>query len=116
MTLAGRVGRLAAIILMPRESVGKREGPIEDYLKEQVALHGGLAEKHVSPGRNGVPDQLITWCRVMDLVETKAPLGELSGAQERDHRRRALRDVHVFVTYTKEQVDAYILSRKRYWL
>lgn len=96
--------------------MGKLEAKVEDYLKEQVALHGGLAEKHVSPGRNGVPDQLITWFRRMDLVETKSKDGEVDGAQERDHRRRALRGIKVVVAYTKEQIDDYIESVKPYWL
>lgn len=96
--------------------MGKREGPVEDYLKEQVALHGGLHEKHVSPGRNGVPDQLITWFRKMDLVETKAPDGVLSGAQERDHARRSARGVKVYVCHTYDQVDEYVQHRKPYWV
>jgi hypothetical protein len=96
--------------------MGKREGPIEDYLIEQVLLHGGLSEKHVSPGRNGVPDQLVTWNGLMDLVETKAPLGERSGAQIRDHARRLQRGVVVFTLHTKEQVDQYIKMREPFWL
>lgn len=96
--------------------MGKREGPVEDYLKAQVALHGGLAEKHVSPGRNGVPDQLVTWNGLMDLVETKAPRGELSSAQIRDHTRRLQRGVIVFVTHTHEQVDRYIKMREPFWI
>jgi hypothetical protein len=96
--------------------MGKREGPIEDYLIEQVLLHGGLSEKHVSPGRNGVPDQLVTWNGLMDLVETKAPLGERSGTQIRDHTRRLKRGVIVFTLHTKEQVNQYIKMRELFWL
>jgi hypothetical protein len=95
--------------------MGKRESPIEDYLKEQVALHGGLAEKHVSPGRNKVPDQLVTWHGIMDLVETKAPDGKPDEGQLRDHRRRALRGIRVHVLSTFEGVDEYIAGRKPYW-
>jgi hypothetical protein len=52
----------------------------------------------------------------MDLVETKAPDGALSGAQERDHARRAARGIKVKVCHTIDQVNAYIESRRPYWL
>lgn len=97
--------------------MGKREGPIEDYLKEQVALHGGLAEKHVSPGRNKVPDQLVTWSGLgMELVETKAPLGIPDPGQLRDHKRRAKLGIKVWVLSTIERVDTYIEHRSPFWL
>jgi hypothetical protein len=95
--------------------VGRREGPIEDYLVEQIELHGGMSEKHVSPGQNGVPDQLVTWNGLMDLVEAKAPLGERSGAQIRDHARRLKLGVIVFTTHTKAEVDGYIEMRRPFW-
>jgi VRR-NUC domain len=82
---------------------------IEAYLKRRVKEAGGMAEKHVSPGRKGVPDQLVTWdSGWMDLVETKAPKGRLSDSQIRDHARRARRGVKVIVLYTKQMVDDYI--------
>lgn len=86
-----------------------REIIVESYLTEQVELRGGLCEKHVSPGLNGVPDRLITWPRgVMHLVETKAPKKGPTPQQARDHRRRAQRNVFVYVINTKELVDQYI--------
>lgn len=36
-----------------------RESKIEQYLKEQVEAAGGECRKFVSPGRRGVPDQLV---------------------------------------------------------
>lgn len=86
-----------------------RETAVESYLQAQVELHGGLCEKHVSPGLNGVPDRLITWPGgVMHLVETKAPDKTPRGNQLRDHARRAKRGVIVRVIDTRDKVDVYI--------
>jgi hypothetical protein len=103
-----------------------RETTVEKYLREQVEARGGLCEKFVSPGRRGVPDRLVTWPEgysddndtlffygFMDLVETKAPNGRLRGSQVRDHKRRRLLGIIVFVASTKEQVDEYIKARGR---
>lgn len=86
-----------------------RETKVETYLDEQVVAHGGLCEKHVSPGLAGVPDRLVTWHRgVMHLVETKAPDKKPNPLQARDHRRRAKHDVFVYVLDTFLKVDQYI--------
>lgn len=91
-----------------------RETKVETYLTEQVEERGGLCEKHVSPGLNGVPDRLITWpSGRMELVETKAPGEQPRGNQYRDHQRRAKRHVTVYVLDTVEKVDEYI---KRSWV
>lgn len=90
-----------------------REVRVEDHLREQVALHGGLCEKHTSPGRRGPPDDLITWpWGEMDLVETKRPKdGRLSKLQELDHKERAKRGVPVYLLDTKAKVDRYVRIR-----
>jgi hypothetical protein len=113
-----------------------RETAVEKYLVEQVEARGGLCEKHVSPGRKGVPDRLVSWpggysdwriehwpplitrdsshfFAMMDLVETKAPLGRLSGPQRRDHARRGALGIPVYVVWTKAHVDEYIAGRGR---
>lgn len=89
----------------------KEIGPngIEAYFKRRVKAAGGLAEKHVSPGRRGPPDQLVTWPGGrIHLVELKAPKGRRSDAQIRDHARRAIYGVHVYVLYTKEMINEYV--------
>lgn len=88
----------------------KEIGPsgVEAYFKRRVKEAGGFAEKHVSPGRRGVPDQIVTWQWGVDFVELKAPMGRLSDAQIRDHARRRQLGVKVFVLYTKEMVDDYL--------
>jgi hypothetical protein len=92
-----------------------REVRVEDYLREQVELRGGLCEKHVSPGRKGVPDRLITIPYTtgpeparMELVETKAPGKKPRKDQERDHARRAKLGIVVRVIDTKAKVDNYV--------
>lgn len=95
-----------------------RESVVEKYLQEQVKARGGMSEKHVSPGRRGVPDQLVTIPNLetpntprMDLVETKRPKaegGKLRGGQTRDHARRGACGIRVWTLYTKAEVDVYI--------
>lgn len=90
-----------------------REVKVEDHLKALVEAAGGICEKHVAPGRIGVPDRLVTWpFGVMDLVETKAPDKKARGTQLLDHKARAKRGVHVYLLDTKEKVESYVDARK----
>lgn len=93
--------------------MGRRETPIENYLREQVETYGGMIEKHTSPGRVGVPDDLVTWHREMDLVETKAKDGVPKAHQLRDHKRRAVYSVPVYLLDTKGKIDIYVRLRSR---
>lgn len=86
-----------------------RESSIEKRLRVGVKAAGGLCEKFKSPQRNGVPDRIVTWPGgVMELVETKAPNGNLSKGQERDHARRRKLGVLVWTLWTSEHVDYYL--------
>lgn len=89
-----------------------RESAVEEYLKEQCERNGALCEKHVAPGRRGVPDRLVTlpW-GMMDLVETKIPGGKPRSDQERDHRERAKRGIPVYLIDTKHKADTYVRWR-----
>jgi len=92
-----------------------RESVVETFFKEQVEKFGGMTEKHVSPGRAKVPDQLVTWPgNIMHLVELKKPGEKPTKGQERDHLRRAKFGVKVFVINTKEQVMSYVLWAKNH--
>lgn len=96
----------------------KEIGPngVEAYFKREVKEAGGMTEKHVSPGKKLVPDQLVTWPGGrMHLVELKAPRtkGRI-GDQERDHKRRAKLGVHVFVLHTTQLVDIYVGQQRTY--
>ncbi len=88
------------------------KGGVQAYLFEQVALHGGMCEHFKSPSKVGVPDCIVMWpafgfARV-HFVETKTIGGELSSAQDRDHKRRRKLGCHVFVIWMKNQVDEYV--------
>jgi hypothetical protein len=92
-----------------------RETVVEAYLRKRVEECGGLCEKHVSPGRKGVPDRLVTIpyrnepnTPRMELVETKAPGKKPRADQVRDHERRAKLGIVVRVIDTKAKVDNYI--------
>lgn len=92
-----------------------RESTVESYLREQVELYGGICEKHVSPGKRGVPDRIILWPRGdTDWVETKRPKKGAEAHQARDHERRRTLGHRVFVINTLEQVATYIeMCRQR---
>ncbi len=69
-----------------------REEDTEGYLRSEAKKRIGRCqlEKHVSPGRRGVPDDLMTWGHplcLMELIETKAPKGDVKKHQERDHAK-----------------------------
>jgi len=89
-----------------------REQSVEDYLRAQVKRRKGrcMLEKHISPGRRGVPDDLITWGHplcLMELIETKAPKGDRKPHQIRDHKLRSRLGITVHTLYTRAEVDAY---------
>lgn len=86
-----------------------RETDIEGYLREQVELNGGMCEKHVSPGRRGVPDRICSWrFGFKDWVETKRPTKGAEPHQKRDHKRRNELGSSVFIINSKDLVHDYI--------
>lgn len=99
---------------MVREAAYIRESSVERFLVdcvEAVEHNGfkGICEKHVSPGRRGAPDRLVTWpWGRMDLAELKAPKGRMAVHQERDHAKRS---VYVWKLYTKLDVVSFVKLR-----
>ncbi len=89
-----------------------KEAKVENHLRKALAEVGALCEKHVAPGRRGVPDDLVTWpWGEMDLVETKCPGGKCKPWQTRDHEARAARGVPVYLLDTIGKVEVYIAAR-----
>ena len=88
-----------------------QESEVEKYLVEQVELHGGMCEKF-NPPPKGRPDRIVTWpaygFALVHFVELKTIGGKLESWQERDHERRRKLNCHVFVIWTKTQVDEYV--------
>lgn len=91
-----------------------RESKIETYLKQQVKLLGGETRKFVSPGRVGVPDQIIIWPSadeaVIHFAETKATSKNVreGSAQAREHVRLQKLGCVVLVINSIEAVDNYL--------
>lgn len=88
--------------------MGVRENKVETYLREKVKLLGGDTRKWVSPGRDGVTDQIVFVCGLIIGVEVKCIDGTLSSVQHREHKR--LRDVgmQVVTVYAQTGVDRLI--------
>lgn len=85
------------------------EEVVEDDLKLGVRLLGGLAEKYTSPGRRGVPDELVSWQEgIVHFVETKRPGKDAEEHQKRDHARRRANGHVVLVLNTRVGVAAYL--------
>ena len=88
-----------------------RERSVEAYLRAQARKRGWLPYKFTSPGRSGVPDQLIVtdWGETV-FVEVKRPGGKLSRLQE--HHITALKGqgAQAWVVYCKSDVDSLMLT------
>lgn len=92
-----------------------REKKVENRLRALSKKHSDkcMVEKHESPGRRGVPDDLITWGHplcIMELIETKAPKGERKKHQKRDHEVRARFGIKVHTLYTVDEVESYFAT------
>ena len=88
----------------------RREKENEAYLKKRVREHGGLYRKWVSPGRRGVPDDIVIAPCLdphVQFVEMKAEGKEPEDHQLREHERirKAGGIVHVFECY--EDIDTF---------
>ena len=86
----------------------KREKEVEAYLRKVTRQHDGEYRKWVSPGRRGVPDDvLIVPCfdPHVQFVEAKAPGEEPEDHQLREHERIRKAGGIVHVIDTNEQVD-----------
>jgi hypothetical protein len=88
------------------------EVEVESYFVKQVELHSGLCEKFDPRGAKGRPDRVVTWPAYgfarIHFVELKTIGGKLESWQLRDHARRRKLGCHVFVLWTKTQVDEYV--------
>ena len=92
--------------------LGIRENKIETYLSDEVKrVFGGKTRKWVSPGHDGVHDQILFISGLPAIfVEVKTTDGKLSGAQKREHDRlRGVESKCMFATvYGHKSVDILI--------
>jgi hypothetical protein len=88
------------------------EKSIEDYLIDQVSKAGGYQIKIEK--RAHWPDRLVVMPFAgARLVELKKPKnGRLSEGQKMLHNRLAWIGVHVYVLWTKQDVDNFINEHK----
>lgn len=85
-----------------------RESKIEEYLKNEVGKYNGLCLKFTS-SVSGVPDRIVILPENrIYFVELKQEKGRLSKIQKYMHRQFKKRGVHVYVPYSKSDVDKFI--------
>ena len=88
--------------------MGTRENKVENYLRDEVKSLGGDTRKWVSPGRDGVPDQIVLGFNPIFFCEVKTVCGKFEPSQEREHKRlRALGSI-VCTVYGNKGVDLLI--------
>jgi hypothetical protein len=86
------------------------EGDLRKKLKARVESYGGEVRAVAWIGRRSAPDVLCLFPeRTRNyFVETKAPGGEPTGAQAREHKRMRDSGCRVLVVSTEEQLDAWL--------
>lgn len=95
-----------------RRKLTPRESAIENYLRDKILERNGLCIKFMDPGQRGAPDRLIVLHgRPTYYVEVKRPhLGVLDEAQKRYHQRLRERGQRVWVLWSREDVDAFLVE------
>lgn len=91
---------------------GVLERVVEKHLVERVEALNGLCLKFISPGQRGAPDRLVVLPGFPTYyVELKRPrTGKLSELQKRFHDRLRDRGQGVWVLWSKEDVDAFLVK------
>lgn len=90
--------------------MGKPEGTVERYLRDQARARGWLCYKFESPGTSGMPDRIVIGNGQVTFVETKAPGGHPRPLQVTRMRQMAQRGADVRVASSREEVDEILRS------
>lgn len=85
--------------------MGKVEGVVENHLRSECKKRGFLCYKWVSPGRIGVPDDIVIGKGKTVFVECKSEVGRLSEMQKLTIEKIADVGGDVRVAYSKEDID-----------
>ena len=88
--------------------MGVRESKVETYLRDEAVKLGGGSRKWVSPGRDGVPDQITFLFAKIYLVEVKTVDGTLEPSQKREHIRLRELGATVCTVYGNAGVDKFL--------
>ncbi len=92
--------------------MGVRENKVEKYLRDQIKLIGGDTRKWVSPGRDGVPDQIVLIFHTVFFVEVKTADGDFEPGQVREHDRLRELGATVCTVYGHTGVDSMVKDLK----
>lgn len=87
--------------------MGKPEGIVEDYLIKKCNEHGCLHYKFSSPGRRGVPDQIVIGFGRVVFVELKSDTGTPSKLQIRTMERMRAAGADVRLYRSKPEIDEF---------
>ena len=85
--------------------MGKAEGIVEVYLRDQCEANNILCYKFVSPGYRGVPDDIIIYDGKTIFVETKSNTGQLSEIQKKRIKDMKDHGADVRVCSTRPSID-----------
>lgn len=88
--------------------MGVRENKVETHLRSEIKLLGGDTRKWVSPGRDGVPDQIVLVFNTIFFVEVKTVDGSFEPGQEREHERLRALGAIVCTVYGQKGVDKLV--------
>lgn len=92
--------------------MGIRENKVETYLRDEVKQINGDTRKWVSPGRDGVPDQIVFGFNPIFFCEVKTTDGDFEPSQEREHKRLRKLDAIVCTVWGHRGVDKLIEDLK----
>lgn len=87
--------------------MGKAESVVEDYLRTQSKKYGCLCYKFVSPGYNGVPDEIVIYNGKTTFIETKSPVGDTSAIQKKRIKDMREHGADVRICHTRQAVDKF---------
>lgn len=85
--------------------MGKAELVVEGYLRTQCKKYNILCYKFVSPGYNGVPDELIISQGKTIYIETKSDKGTTSHTQNQRIKEMREHGADVRVCHTRKAID-----------
>lgn len=94
--------------------MGVRENKVETYLRDQVKLLNGDTRKWVSPGRDGVPDQIVFVFYSIFFCEVKTTDGDFEPSQPREHKRLRKLGATVCTLWGHKGVDLLVADLKRF--
>lgn len=86
------------------------ESSVESYFKKTIKAIGGLPLKFTSPGKRGVPDQIVLFQGSTYFVEIKRPGEKPRKSQESVHAQFKKNNIPVYTVDSIEQVDDFICT------